>query len=213
MRKTISSFLLLISALSIATGVRAQSKGAYLGVGAGSSNASFNSNDFSLGLPGVAESADKTSTGGKAFAGLRFNRNLEAEVSYVNLGKFKYSYSGAPATGSAVIDYKVSGFAVSVVPMLPVSEEFSLFGRVGGFGSTAKASVSSATGPAFAGLAGFSDSANKTTFYFGAGAQYDSFRRIGVRVEYENYGEVGDSNSVGRVKVSLISASLVFRFQ
>src|SRR5882672_9133737 len=110
MRKPIWLLLLVVPALLDAGGARAQSQGAYIGVGAGASNASFNSSDFSLGIPGVAESADKTSTGGKVFAGFRFNRNVGAEVSYVDLGKFKYSYMGAPATGTAVVDYKVSGF-------------------------------------------------------------------------------------------------------
>jgi len=169
-------------------------------VGAGASNASFNSSGFQLGNPGVAESADKTSTGGKVFAGFRFNRNVGAEVSYVDLGKFKYSYMGAPATGTAVVDYKVSGFTVSGVALLPVSEEFSLFGRLGAFVSTTTATVSNATGPVFGSFDGSSDTAHKTTVYFGAGAQYDFLQRLAVRVEYENYGEVGDSDNTGRAK-------------
>jgi len=189
MRKTVYSFLFLISALSIAAGVRAQSQGAYIGVGAGSSNASFNSNDFSLGIPQVSESADKTSTGIKAFAGFRFNKYFGAEVGYVDLGKFKYNYNGG-AAGSAGIDYKVSGFTVSGIGALPVSEDFSLFGRVGAFGSTAKFSLASATGNVATALAnagfgvGSGDSANKTTLYYGVGAQYDFAGKFGARVEY-----------------------------
>ena len=217
MRRTIHLLAFLIAA-SLATGVaRAQSQRGYVGVGVGSSNASFNSSDFSLGLPQVSESADKTSTGMKAFVGFRFNRNFAAELGYVDLGKFKYNYNGGGA-GSAELDYKVSGFTVSGIAAWPVTEDFSLFGRLGAFGSTAKISLASATGNVATSLAnvgitvGSGASANKTNLYYGAGAQYDFTRHIAARVEYENYGEVGDSNDTGRATVSLISASLLFLF-
>jgi opacity protein-like surface antigen len=205
-------------AASLATALaRAQSQVGYVGVGAGSSNASFNSSDFSLGLPQVTESKTDTSTGWKVFAGIRFNETFGAEVGYADLGKFTYKYNGGGA-GSAALDYKVSGFSVSGVAIFPMFAELSLFGRVGAFGSTAKISLASATGNiatslANAGItAGSGASASKTTLYFGGGAQIDFARQFSARFEYENYGEVGDSNDTGRATVSLFSASLLFRF-
>lgn len=217
MRKSICLLLLVVPGLLSAAGARAQSQGAYLGLGAGSSSAKFNSDDFSLGLPQVAESADTKSTGWKVFAGFRFNEYVAAEVGYVDLGKFKYNYNGGGA-GMAGLDYTVSGFTLSGIGAFPVSEDFSLFGRVGVFGSSTKLTLGSASGLVGTNLAnagitvGSSDTADKTTLYFGVGAQYDFTRHLAARVEYENYGEVGDSNDTGRATVSLISASLLFRF-
>jgi OmpA-OmpF porin, OOP family len=217
MRKTIFSFVWVISALSIATGARAESQAVYVGLGAGISNASFNSADFNLGLPQVAESADTKSTGLKIFGGVRLNKNVSLELGYVDLGKFNYNYDGGGA-GSVRIDYQVSGLSFSAIGSLPLSEDFSLFGRLGLFASTAKFTVASASGSVGATLAangvgvGTSDTATATSLYFGAGAQYDFTQRISARVEYENFGEVGDSTNTGRATVSLISASLLFRF-
>jgi len=217
MHKTIHLLLFLIPASLIAVDVRAQSQGGYVGGGLGGSDASFNSSDFSLGLPQVAESQTKTDTGMKLFAGIRFDRNWAAEVGYTNLGKFKYNYNGAGA-GTAGFDYKVSGFTLSGVGTLPLSNDLSLFGRVGLFGSTAKISLATATGAVGTALAdagftvGSGASTSKTNLYFGIGGQYDFTRSIAARVEYEDYGEVGDSSDTGRVSVSLISASVLIRF-
>jgi OmpA-OmpF porin, OOP family len=212
MRKTICLLLVLSPALLPAAGARAQSQGPYFGAGVGSSNATFNSSDFSLGLPQVSESQTKTSTGAKVFAGFRFNRYVGAEVAYVDLGTFKYHYDGG-AAGSADLDYKVSGFTLSGLVILPMSGEFFFFGRLGAFGSTAKTSFPSASGNVGASFANAgSDSSGKTNLYFGIGAQYDFTRPFAARVEYENYGEVGDSKDTGRANVCLISASLLFRF-
>ena len=217
MRKAIRLLAFLIAASLAAAAARAQSEKGYVGVGAGSSSASFNSSDFSVGLPQVSESKADTSTGWKAFAGMRFNENFGAELGYADLGKFTYKYNGGGA-GSAALDYKVSGFTVSGVAIFPMFAELSLFGRLGAFGSTAKLSLASATGNVATALAnagitpGSSASASKTTLYFGGGAQIDFARQFSARFEYENYGEVGDSNDTGRATVTLFSASLLFRF-
>jgi len=202
MRRAIGRSVFFISILFVASAASAQANGGY--VGAGGSKASFNSADFGLGLPQVAESADRTSVGGKVFAGYRF-KNLSGEIAYVDLGTFSYNYNGG-ASGSAAVDYKVSGFAASAIVACPVAIDFTVFGRIGAFASTAKATLSGA------GIAaGLSGTARKTTLYYGAGIQYDFSGGISGRLEYENFGEVGDS-STGRVKVNLASVSVLLRF-
>ena len=218
MRKGTCLLLSFVLVLLAAASARAQSPGAYIGAGGGSSMASFNSSDFSLGLPQVAESADKTSMGWKIFAGYRFNRNFAAELGYAGLGTFKYKYNGG-AAGTAEFDYEVSGITLSGIAALPLSDEFSLFLRAGAFGSKAKNTLSNATGNVGTSLAnagftpGSSASVNETTLSLGAGAEYEFQRQFAVRFEYEYFGEVGNSNDTGRVAVSLISANLLFRLR
>jgi opacity protein-like surface antigen len=205
MRRAIRRSVFFVSILLFASAARAQSNGGYLGLGVGSSYATFNSADFSLGLPQVVESADRTSVGGKAFAGYRF-KNLSGEIAYIDLGKFTYAYDGG-ASGSAAIDYKVTGFAASAIVACPLAMDFYVFGRLGAFASTAKTSLGGS------GLAaGSSGTASRTALYYGIGIHYDFAGGISGRLEYENFGEVGDSNNTGRVKVSLTSVSLLLRF-
>lgn len=217
MRKAICLTAFLIPVSLASASAHAQSQ-AYFGLGAGGSDGKFRTDDFSLGLPQVAESADQTSVGWKALAGFRFHEHFAAEVSYADLGKFKYHYNDTAANGAARIDYKVSGLALSGSAIWPLADGCSLFAKAGGFRSAAKASLASASGSlatvlASAGVApGTSSKASRTTLLYGVGAQYDSPHQVGVRLEYENYGEVGDGDNSGHVTASLISASVILRF-
>jgi hypothetical protein len=47
-------------------------------------------------------------------------------------------------------------------------------------------------------------------FYVGGG--YDFNPQVGVRLEYESYGNVGEQNGSGRAEVSLVSGSAIVRF-
>ena len=142
MRKSVCLLVFLVPFTLATESASAQQPKVYLGAGGGSSSISFNSSDFDLGIP---QTADKSSTGFKAFVGVNFNEYIALEIGYVDLGKFKISYNGGIA-GTAAFDYKVSGFAVSGVVSIPVAHELSLLARVGAFSSTAKNSLSSASG-------------------------------------------------------------------
>jgi OOP family OmpA-OmpF porin len=214
MRKTVCFLAFFVPVLLTPPSASAQQPKVYLGAGGGSSSVSFNSSDFDLGIP---QTTEKSSTAFKVFGGVRFNDYFALELGYVDLGKFKVKYNGGGA-GTAELDYQVSGIAVSGIGSLPVTQDFSLFGRVGAFASTAKLSLANASGALAANLAaagitaGSSDTANATTLLYGAGVQYDFTKNVSARVEYENFGEVGNQNDTGRATVSLISASLLYRF-
>lgn len=214
MSKTAYLFAFLVPFALLTGSTRAQQPKVYLGLGAGSSNISFNSSDFNIGVP---QTTDNSSIGIKVFGGARFNEYLALELGYLDLGKFKVKYNGGGA-GTAELDYQVSGFAVSGIGSFPVTQDFSIFARVGAFSSTAKLSLANATANIAANLAaagitaGSSDTAHATKLMYGAGVQYDFTQDFSGRVEYENFGEVGDQNDTGRATPSLISASLLFRF-
>jgi len=215
MRKVV--LLLLLGATTCLFMVNARAQGFYIGAGVGTANASFNSSDFSAGSPSILETQDKGSMGTKLFAGYQFTRHWGAELGYVDLGKFKYNYD-AGAAGTAERDYKVTGYTLSGTGTLSITETLFVFGRVGLFQSTAKASLTNATGTLGAALAsagltpGSSASASKSNLYFGVGGEWDFLRNLGARLEYEDYGEVGDSDNTGRVKVNLFSLSVLYRF-
>ena len=61
-----------------------------------------------------------------------FNRHFGVELAYIDLGEVSYSgtFSGFPVTGGKV---ELSAFTVSALGVLPISEQFSVFGKVGLF--------------------------------------------------------------------------------
>lgn len=195
-----------------------QAEGWYGGIGIGNSKVKSDStcSDFAdLFDPGFSCSSDDTDTGWKVFIGNQFNKNAAIEFGYVDLGKFTTNVSGnvtVPPTiaMTASGDAEPKGFNLSLVGSLPVSNEFSLLGRIGLFHWDLDVSAS-ASGGGFSASA--SDSASGTDLTFGVGAQYDFSKTAGVRVEWERFQDVGDENTTGQSDVDLLSLSLVFKFQ
>jgi OOP family OmpA-OmpF porin len=205
----------MFSVISIAISSIAQAEGWYGGVGFGNSKIkddTFCSDASSLFDPGSSCSSDDTDTGWKVFIGNQFNKNAAIEFGYIDLGKSTGSVSGTvlgiPATANA--DGEAKGFNLALVGSLPVSNEFSVLGRIGLFRWDVDVSASANVG-GFPGSA--SDSASGTDLTFGVGAQYDFSKSAGVRVEWETFQDVGDQDSTGQSDIELLSLSLVFRFQ
>jgi OOP family OmpA-OmpF porin len=54
--------------------------------------------------------------------------------------------------------------------------------------------------------------ATRTSLAYGIGAQYDFTKSVAVRAQYEGLGTVGDANTTGTTKVTLLSAGVVLKF-
>lgn len=142
-------------------------------------------------------SVDGKDTAWKLFGGYMFSRNLGLEVGYASLGEASYEgeFFGDAVTGGKV---EVSGFNVAVIGNLPLSERFSLFGKLGLFIWEAEASDTTAGLP-------FSDASDGTDISFGIGLSYDFTRQLGMRAEWEMF-------QIDEVEASLLSVGLVWRF-
>jgi OOP family OmpA-OmpF porin len=195
-------------------GHAADDTGLYLGVGAGAAKNSFNTDDFTLGNPAVAENRDEEAPGYKGFLGYRFTPNLALEAVYVNFGDFHYNYDGGAAGGSASTKYQVRTAGLAGLMTLPFSESWSLILKVGFARSEVKRTLSDTSGLLATQFAapGTSVRSKTNNVYGGLGLEYNISKSWSLRGEYEDYGEVGDQNGTGRSKVNLTSASLVFRF-
>jgi len=130
------------AAMVASTGVLAQQSGAGAGFYAGLDvgNADFGSDD---------------DTAFKLFAGYQFHPNVAAEVAYGML----YDKGGTEA----------NAFEVVAVPMFPVANRFSVFGKFG-----------------FAHI-DFDPGDRKTEITYGVGVQYDATPKIGVRLQWQRY--------------------------
>ena len=158
------------------------------------------------GATGLQSSIDRTDTAYKLQAGYQFNKNFALEGGYFNLGKAAYSasYTGGAANASV----KADGSNLSAVGSLPISDAFSVFGKLGAAYSTVKADVT-ATGPG--GTAAGSAKDSKWGAVYGLGLNYNLTKQVALRAEYEIYDKVGGDNT-GKSKVDVLSVGVAYKF-
>ncbi len=156
----------------------AQDAGFYLGGAVGQSKTDIDPAPFTA-LGATVTGNDEKNSMFQIFGGYQFNKNLGLEIAYVDLGAFGVSGTIGGLPFAAFGD--VTGFSVSGVATLPLSEKFSLYGSAGVFYSKVKAS---ATVAAVAGAA--QDSG--TDFTAGVGIKYAFSKSLAARLGVTHYG-------------------------
>ena len=182
----------------------------YWGASVGSARAETNE----ASLPGVLPSgvgttgytSDDRDTGYKLFGGHQFNRNFAIEGGYFNLGKTRFNSNTTPA-GTLSGQTRVQGLNIDLVGTLPVSERFSVLGRVGAAYAQSRAEF---TGTGAAAGVTARDKANGTNAKIGLGVQYEISNAVWLRGEVERY-RVKTVSGQGR-NIDMASVSLVFPF-
>jgi len=189
----------------------ADDTGWYGGVNIGQSKAKIDdaritSNLLNGGLATSSISNDDSDTGYKLFGGYRFNRNFALEAGYFDLGRFGFSAITVPA-GTLNGNIRLKGVNLDAVGILPVTEKFSVFGRVGVDYAEARDSFS---GTGAVNVLNPNPSKRAANIKFGGGLQYDFTEALAMRLEAERYriddavGNKGD--------IDLVSVGLVYRF-
>ena len=216
--KFILGSALLVAGMASAPAMAAEPAAAtgnwYIGLGAGQSRAKVDNSTMNAVVAGttvtsVAGTGDSTATGAKAFLGYQFNKYVAAEAGYFRLGDFTFDATTTPAGTLHGSIKNRSGWNMDVVGTAPiVADKFMLLARLG-VQSSKTSDLFNGTGAA-APLTNPSPSKNLVSYKYGAGAEYDFTRNIGVRAEWERY-RVSDGIS-GKVNVNLISASMLYRF-
>ena len=149
------------------------------------------------GFDSVGIDADDSDTGFKLFGGYSFNNNFAVELSYFDLGEVRGGFSD-PFFGDFNFDVGVSGLNASAVGRLPVSDTFSLFGKLGVASYDLDAHVSGD------GFGSGSDSQSETDMTYGVGAAL-SVGQWELRAEFEAINvDNGDAN--------MISVGAMYRF-
>jgi opacity protein-like surface antigen len=194
----------------------AQTSGWYVGGGIGTAKAEFVRGDFTGLAPGATYTADDDDVSGRIFGGYRVAPNFAIEAGLASLGSYRHRYSAGG--NMAVIDYDASALTVAAAGNLPIAGGFSLNGRVGIAFTAAELRERRNDG----GIAAvpfcpdswwYSDCTSQSTnLYWGLGAQFDVSRNWGLRIDYDNYGEVGEEFETGRADIETMSVSFVWRF-
>lgn len=189
----------------------AEDSGWYVGANAGQSSAKIDDGGIANSLLGggfsmTSISNDKHDAGYKIFGGYRFNQNFALEGGYFDLGKFGYTATTLPA-GTLRGDIKLKGLNLDVIGILPISEKFSAFGRVGLNYAEARDSF---IGSGAVIVLNADPRKRDTNVKFGLGLQYDFTQSLGMRVEAERY-RINDA--VGnKGDIDLISLGLIYQF-
>ena len=204
----------------------ADEKGWYLGAGYGQSEINVDTTKINSGLisagtyTSASTTADETDTGWKLFGGYQFTRNWAVEFAYVDLGKVTVNPRGT-VTGVTDVyrgEGTAKGWSLAGVGTVMVSDSFGVFGKLGAFrwdydtkcsivtNATAGATCAPTTG-SYAGPA--NRSASGTDLTYGIGLKYNLTKQANLRVEWEQFKDVGNASTTGSSGTGQADANLI----
>jgi OOP family OmpA-OmpF porin len=157
----------------------------YIGGGIGRGNLDQSGTDLGLGNASVGDSA----TTYTLRLGYRHSPYFAVEGAYYDLGE--YDFSGSISNVSFAGTAKAKAFAINAVGILPLSEAFDLYGRVGYGEAELKANAS---------VAGFvgNESDRQSGAFYGVGARWNVSKSWGVFAEWMKADKIEvDSYLVG----------------
>src|SRR5450830_546714 len=209
--KTVGTLGLLGCAVMNSPFAMADDSGWYVGANIGQSRAKIADDRITAqllsgGLVTTSISDDNRDLGFKIFGGYLINKNFAVEGGYFDLGEFGFRALTLP-TGTLNGNIKLKGLNLDLVGILPFTEKFAAFGRVGVNYAYAKDSFS---GTGSVSVLNPNPSKYDTNYKFGVGLQYALTESVGIRAEAERYriddavGNKGD--------IDLLSLGLVYRF-
>ncbi len=206
--------LLALAGFTAVCSMSAMAQGApgwYLGGNLGGTRADFNNDSVNRSLTGQgftvnSTTTDNRSSGGKIFGGYQLTPNFAVEGGYFDLGRFNYGSTTTPA-GTFNGNTRVNGLNLDLVGMAPLSDKFSVFGRVGAAYAQNRGSFAS-TG--FVPLNTSNPRRNDTNVKIGLGIQYAISEVLSVRAELERY-RISDPIR-NRGNIDMASIGLVYSF-
>jgi OOP family OmpA-OmpF porin len=149
---------------------------------------------------------DNRGLGFKVFGGYQFNKYFALESGYFDLGKFSFTATTLPP-GTLSGEIKLKGVNFDAVGILPFTDRFSAFGRIGVNYAQAKDRFS---GTGAVHVLNPDRSKRAANLKAGVGLEYDFTKSFGMRLEAERYriddavGNKGD--------IDMASIGLVYRF-
>lgn len=185
--------------------------GMYVGISAGESQSTIDNVRITQGLLGsglttTTLSEDRKDPGYKAYLGFPINPNWAVEFGYFDLGRFGFNATTAPA-GTLTGTTRIQGLNLDLVATLPITEQWSLLGRVGAAYAETQDNFTR-TGAVT--VVDPNPSKRETNYKYGFGTQYAVTPAITLRLEAERY-RVNDAIN-NRGDVDLITLGLVYRF-
>jgi OOP family OmpA-OmpF porin len=208
---TAGKLSLLTLAFMAAPFAMAQDTGWYAGANIGQSLATIDNDRISSGLLGsgltvTSIADDDRDRGYKLFGGYQLNKYLAVEAGYFDLGQFSFLANTVPI-GTLSGNIQVRGVNLDAVGMLPITDKFSAFARLGVTHAHTKGSFA---GTGAVNVLDPSPRASDNNLKVGLGVQYAFTDALSLRAEIERY-RINDS--VGhKGDIDMASVGLVYRF-
>lgn len=203
-----------IATAALLGSAHAQDSGPYFGLGMGRSSigidtARLDANALGAGFATSATTADRRDGAWKIFGGYQYNRHLAVEVGYSDLGTFSTRTVTTGPAGTVGTDTRGNAWSLDAVGMLPLSERFALFARLGvhrwELDGRAPAIVGAAASTVGARATG-------TDWKYGLGARLDMTKAMSLRVEWERFKDVGNAATTGRGDIDVWTLGVQYRF-
>ena len=184
------SALSLVAALFIPFNLQAEEAGAFLG--------------FTIGQ---LDFADDPVLGWKFLGGYHFNENFSAELAYVDARKVPIEPAGV-----TLANWDLSGFTFAGVYRYPVTSQFNIFAKGGGFIWSNELEFTS-TAKQLAAARGRRTPRNieydGTSYFAGAGAEFEVIENLSLRAEWERLNMDAGDTSGG---FNFLSLGLLYKF-
>jgi OOP family OmpA-OmpF porin len=152
--------------------------------------------------------------------GYRFMPYLAVEGQYLDLGEASYSARGdlsdfetflATADIDATIDS--SGFALSVLGILPIQDVWEVYARLGMYFGDTDADFSVTLDDGVESVTeSMGDSESEQEFFYGIGGGYTFNETWNVRIEYTIFQDIGDEDLTGESDLDRFVIGLNYRF-
>jgi opacity protein-like surface antigen len=227
MKKKLLAIALTLAA-STAFAQQAGSMYGIVGYGVGKVNSDVSSFSASSGDLTYTQNSDTSGTG--AFGGIGFNidKNLAAEITYLDFGGFSanqtltadnavisgYTYDGTISVNQKI---KANGFSVSAKYSYDLNKESRIYGRLGLARVTVKNDIAisgsgTVDGNSVSAGTGLSYKDTSTVPVIGLGFEYDLTQKVALRAEYMHISKVGDKQTTGESSVKFYNVQTVFKF-
>jgi OOP family OmpA-OmpF porin len=203
--------LLTLALMAAPFAIADDSAGWYAGANVGQSLATIDNDRISSGLLGsgltvTSIADDDRDRGYKLFGGYQLNKYLAVEAGYFDLGQFSFLANTVPI-GTLSGNIQVRGVNLDAVGMLPITDKFSAFARLGVTHAHTKGSFA---GAGAVNVLDPSPRASDNNLKVGLGVQYAFTDALSLRAEIERY-RINDA--VGnKGDIDLASVGLVYRF-
>jgi OOP family OmpA-OmpF porin len=129
-----------------------------------------------------AARTDSTETSAKLYGGFQVTPNWGAELAYTDLGRYR---------GANIGSWSLAGTGT-----MPLGSGWSLMGKLGAASNRPK----------------FGGSSNHSDVFVGLGVGYAISKNLGVRLEYEDFGKLSNTNNAGNSRGNNLGLSLQYGF-
>lgn len=192
----------------------------YLGGSVGQSTIKLGTSSSDYGTNTTSKT--EGDTGYKLFGGYNLNSTYAIEAGYAVLGRASAKYTSGGVANGLKGEVSNDAYFAAMKAEIPVAYGVSAFGKLGVTYAMSKSQITAASSTILnANCSKCADSKSNYNPYYALGLEYDLTKSVAVRLEYEDFGNFGNSfrnassiisGGTGRSKSSMWSLGAAMAF-